>query len=71
MNEQEVYTFIGEVRADLRAIRAMLETHQAEVTDLTKRVVLLETWQANLMGRIVGVSGAIALLATLLGKLLK
>ncbi len=52
MNESDIYTFIGEVRAELRAIRSLLETHQAENADTVKRVAALEVWKAGVMSQI-------------------
>jgi hypothetical protein len=71
VNESDIYTFIGEVRAELRAIRALLESHQAETsTRLDRhddRIKSLEDWKANLMGRftivaiILSAAGAVIL----------
>jgi hypothetical protein len=74
MENQDIYVFMGEVRAELRAIHALLETHQKDTIDelksLNARVAVLEAWKANAMGYIAGAALVLVVLFTVISKFL-
>lgn len=74
MNESEVFSFIGEVRAELRAIHGLLQSLQdqtgASISDLDERLDALEQWKSNLMGRMAVVGTVLAAVGAVLLALL-
>lgn len=74
MDNQDIYVFMGEVRAELRAIHALLETHQKDTMDAIKdhsaRLAVLEAWKASVLGYVAGAALVIVVLFTIITKFL-